>query len=166
MNYVPVLLLKYRNTRDASIREFKEQGGEEREISIIEFCPLEGANPPAKILLMGRDEMTAKKVWGVIIILLGISSIYNGVSVWYMVDIVGPEIQSMGLIASKYGGAELLNANYYLNILEQQKIGSFIGILIGIAMAIGGTLLLREKRKPILVKLVDDLDETYKEWRF
>jgi len=115
---------------------------------------------------MERDEMTAKIVWGVIIILLGISSIYNGVSVWYMVDIVGPEIQSMGLIASKYGGAEFLNANYYLNILEQQKIGGVIGILIGIAMAIGGTLLLREKRKPILVKLADDLDETYKEWRF
>jgi hypothetical protein len=37
MNYVPMLLLKYGNTRGASIQEFKEQGDEEREISIIEF---------------------------------------------------------------------------------------------------------------------------------
>jgi hypothetical protein len=110
--------------------------------------------------------MTPKKVWGVITILIGIYLIYNGISVCYMVDIVGPEIQSMGLIASKYGGAEFLNANYYLNILEQQKIGGVIGMLIGIAMTILGTLLLREKRKPILVKLVDDLDEGNEEWRF
>jgi hypothetical protein len=44
--------------------------------------------------------MTPKKVWGVITILIGIYLIYNGISVCYMVDIVGPEIQSMGLIAS------------------------------------------------------------------
>jgi hypothetical protein len=39
-------------------------------------------------------------------------------------------------------------------------------MLIGIAITILGTLLLREKRKPILVKLVDDLDEGNEEWRF
>ena len=110
--------------------------------------------------------MTAKKIWGVIIIVLGIFMVYNGASKIYEAEFVGNEFKSMGFMLSQYGGDKYFNVNYYLNILEQQKIGGVIGILIGIAMSIGGTLLLREKRKPILVKLVDDLDETYKEWRF
>lgn len=73
---------------------------------------------------------------------------------------------------SQYSGDKFFNMNYYLNIIEQQKIVGIIGMLKGIAMAIGGTLLLQEKRNPIPVQpmdeaqSIDDFDESYKKWRF
>lgn len=93
--------------------------------------------------------MTPKRVWGVIIILVGIFLIFSGATKSYEADFFGNEIMSMERQISKYGGSVLSDSKKYQKIVEQEKFNGAIGVLLGILMAIGGTLLLRDEKGTI-----------------
>lgn len=109
--------------------------------------------------------MTPKKTWGVIIIILGIFLFLNGASKCYEAEFYGNEIQSMGHLLSKSGGDKFFNTNRYQKLIEQEKTNGVIGALIGIAMAVGGTLLLREK-KGFSRNFEDEFDRKDGKWGF
>jgi hypothetical protein len=91
--------------------------------------------------------MTAKKVWGVIIIIVGIFLFFSGAKKYYEADFYGNEIKSMGKFLSETGGSQFFDSKRYQKLVESEKANGVVGSLFGIAMAIGGTLLLRVKKK-------------------
>ena len=118
--------------------------------------------------------MTAKNVWGVIMIVLGIFMIINGATKCHEADFCGNEIQLLDRQLSKYVGDEIFNAKRYVEIFKQEKTYGIIGAFMGIAMAIGGTYLLRGKKDSISVLPEDDFEDDLQdnpdrndgEWRF
>jgi hypothetical protein len=110
--------------------------------------------------------MTPKKIWGVIIIILGIFLFFNGASKCYEAEFYGNEIQSMGRLLSKSGSDKFFNTNRYQKLIEQEKTNGVIGALIGIAMAVGETLLLREKKKGFSRNFKDGFDKKDGKWGF
>lgn len=91
--------------------------------------------------------MTLKKVWGVIIIVVGIFMVFNGATKIYEADFYGNEIKVMEQQFSKYGNTNLLDTGRYLKIMKQEKENGTYGILLGIALSIGGTLLISKKEE-------------------
>ncbi|MBC8438261.1 MAG: hypothetical protein H8D87_01050 [Deltaproteobacteria bacterium] len=91
--------------------------------------------------------MTPKKVWAVIIIVIGIYMIYIGATKCYEADFYGNEIKHMDKQLAQFGGSQFFDSKRYQNLLENEKNNGVIGLLLGVAVAIGGTLLLREKKK-------------------
>lgn len=104
--------------------------------------------------------MTPKKVWGVIIIVLGILIFLSNVSSFNMSDSLLNDIQ---YYSSKYGNNKSFDSNHYLKEIEQKKTSSSIGMLLGIAMAIGGTLLLKVKKASIPKHPIDDFSKKDRE---
>lgn len=110
--------------------------------------------------------MTPKKIWGVIIIVVGIFMIFNGATKSYEAEFFGNEIMSMERQISNYGGSNFSNSRKYQKLIEQEKNNGLAGVLLGISMAIGGTLLLRDKRNTITTKTKDDNKKRDGDWSF
>lgn len=91
--------------------------------------------------------MTPKKVWSVIIIVLGIVFFLYGVKTYNETSFVGNEIRDMGQQLSRAGYGQLLDSKRYERLIENEKVKGVLLSVLGIAMAIGGTMMLSEKKK-------------------
>jgi hypothetical protein len=91
--------------------------------------------------------MTFKKVWSVILIVLGLLFFFNNVTRYYEADFYGNEMRDMEKLISRFGGNKSFDSRQYQRLLENEKAKGVIGSLLGIAIAIGGTILLNEKKK-------------------
>ena len=107
--------------------------------------------------------MSAKQVWGVIIIVLGIIVVINCVSTIYTADFYGNEIRTTGLLIEKHGGKKFFNTNHYMQLVAQEKQIAVIGIIVGILMAVVGTLMLKKKSDYKETKYNDYPDDEYDE---
>lgn len=113
-----------------------------------------------------RPYMTPKKVWGVIIIVVGIFMFFNGATKCSEADFYGNEIQTMGRQISKYGGVKSFNSKHYEKIIEQEKTNGVIGAILGLAFAVGGTFLLFEKKYKYSERTKSNFDKKDGEWKF
>ena len=91
--------------------------------------------------------MTAKRVWAVIIIVLGVGLFLNGLETYFFAGFVGNEIEYMGQQASKAGFGQFYDSKRDQRLVQTSKAGAVLSSLLGIAMAVGGTMLLNEKKK-------------------
>jgi hypothetical protein len=91
--------------------------------------------------------MAPKKVWAVIIIVLGILGFFGGVKTYYEADFYGNEIRDMGKQISGAGYDRFFDSKRYQTLVENEKAKGVIASLLGIAMAIGGTILLYNTKK-------------------
>jgi hypothetical protein len=91
--------------------------------------------------------MTAKKVWSVIIIVVGVGLFLNGLDSYFLAGFVGNEIKYMERQAAKAGFGRIYDFKRDQNLLETSKAGAVLQSLLGITMAIGGTMMLSEKKK-------------------
>ena len=100
--------------------------------------------------------MTPKKVWSVILIVVGVLLVFNGITGLAETAFYGNEIESMGKLVNKYGGSvgsEFFNHEQSRQAIQNSKTASVISILLGICGAIWGTLMLKENKE----SQVDDL---------
>ena len=94
--------------------------------------------------------MTPKKVWGIIIIILGILMFFIGIATFYYVDMYDDTMEALGgrdFVAKISGekAVQLIEKTY-----NEERTHGVIRLFLGIAMAIVGTLLLRKDKKLIL----------------
>ncbi len=107
--------------------------------------------------------MNPKKVWGIVLILLGVLFVLDGISGYHDTSFYGNEIESMGRMIKKYGGKvgnELYNADQYQDIIRKEKIKYIFILLLGVAGAIGGTLMLKDSYTPKTIEYDEDQFET------
>lgn len=97
--------------------------------------------------------MTAKKVWAVIIIVVGVGFFLNGLETYFVADFVGNEMKYTERQAAKAGFGRIYDFKRDQRMLQTSKVGAVLGSLLGIAMAVGGTMWLnelkRKKRPPL-----------------
>ena len=97
------------------------------------------------------EMVTMKRVFAVIIIVLGIIVFLNGLETYFVADFLGNEM--------KYTGKQIPKSGHSRAEARSSKAVAIIGSLLGIGMAIGGTRLLnQEKRKHINQKRSRDVD--------
>jgi hypothetical protein len=106
--------------------------------------------------------MTPKKVWAVIIIVLGILFFFGGLKTYYDAGFYTKEIRDMGKQISIAGYGRFFDSKRYQTLAENEKAKGIIASLVGIAMTIGGTMLLEEKEKKHFLRNRSlDLDEDF-----
>ncbi|MDD5760054.1 MAG: hypothetical protein PHI06_13345 [Desulfobulbaceae bacterium] len=82
--------------------------------------------------------MTPKKVWGIILIILGLLAIFKGAS-----DI--QQVEDFNTMMNFLGVGQVLSGNQLPGLnLEEVKRDASLGISLGIGMAIIGTLMLKD----------------------
>jgi len=100
--------------------------------------------------------MTPRKVWSVLFILIGLFLIYNGCNKYYLADFIENEMKPIGQMVSNLGGNKYFDISHYDNLMENEKIYGVTGILLGILLAIIGTLLLREQTTGKAISFLDE----------
>ena len=91
--------------------------------------------------------MSPKKVWSIILIVLGVLFILSGINGYHETSFYGDEIESMGRMMKKYGGKvgnEFLNVDQYQGMIRKEKFKYILILLLGVAGAIVGTVMLKE----------------------
>jgi hypothetical protein len=91
--------------------------------------------------------MTAKKVWAVIIIVVGVGFFLNGLQSFFFAGFLGSEIQYMETQASRAGFGGIYDFKRDQRLVQTSRVGAALGSLLGITMAIGGTMWLNEQKK-------------------
>lgn len=84
--------------------------------------------------------MTARNVWGVIIIVVGV------------LMILGSAKDYSDLNSTRQGLSMMVGGKFYYNarikeVFRKEERKEIVGVLFGVAMAIGGTMLIKEKNK-------------------
>ena len=117
--------------------------------------------------------MNPKKVWSIILIVLGVLFILGGINNYHDASLFGKEIESMDKMVKKYGGkvaTELYNADQYRGLAQREKFKSVLLILLGIAGAISGTWMLKNSEPiRVVVSYADEFETESIEkekWRF
>lgn len=107
--------------------------------------------------------MTAKKVWAVIIIVVGVGLFLNGLDSYFLAGFVGNEIQYMERQVTKAGFGRIYDFKRDQRLLETSKVGALLQSLLGITMGIGGTMLLTETKKKYVPRnrSIDVKDHVY-----
>ena len=127
------------------------------------------------ILMIERFTMNPKKVWAIVLVVLGVLFILAGINGCYEASFYGNEVESSGKLINKYGGKigrEFFNVEYYRGVILKEKIKCIFILLLGVAGAIGGTLMLKKSDSyiPIDENVEDDDFETEStengRWRF
>ncbi|MEJ2689671.1 MAG: hypothetical protein P8130_06930 [Deltaproteobacteria bacterium] len=90
--------------------------------------------------------MTTRKVWGVIIIVFGIFLFFTSASKAYEADLDYKEIRSVAKSFSQAGGLQFYDSVRHQKLLVNEKNNGVVGAFLGIAMAVGGIRLFRERR--------------------
>jgi hypothetical protein len=91
--------------------------------------------------------MAPKKVWAVIIIVLGILGFFGGVKTYYEAGFYTKQIRDMGKQISRAGYGQFFDSRRYQSLVANEKAKGLIASFLGIAMAIGGTMLLNDTKK-------------------
>ena len=117
--------------------------------------------------------MNPKKVWSIILIVLGVLFILGGINGCYEASFYGNEIESSGKLIQKYGGklgSELFDVEYYRGVILKEKIKCVLFLLLGVAGALSGTWMLKNSEPiRVVVSYADEfeLESIEKEkWRF
>ena len=90
--------------------------------------------------------MSPKKVWSIILIVLGVLFILGGINGYHETSFYGDEIESMGRMIKKYGGNvanKFFNADQNHGIIRKEKFKNILILLLGVAGAIIGTSMLK-----------------------
>ncbi len=104
--------------------------------------------------------VNAKKVWGIILVVLGVIFFLSGIVGYYEASFYGNEIEIMNQMINKYGGKiinQFLSAERYEEVIQRTKAIYIIMALLGIAGAVCGTLMLKDPQSS--VALEDEIDE-------
>jgi hypothetical protein len=118
--------------------------------------------------------MNPKMVWSIVLIVLGVLFILGGVNGCYETSIFGKEIESSGKLINKYGGKigrEIFDVEHYRGLILKEKIKYFLFLLLGVAGAVSGTLMLKKSdfRIPVNEDFEDDFEKESSDdgkWRF
>jgi uncharacterized protein YxeA len=99
--------------------------------------------------------MAAKNVWAVIIIVIGVFLVFHGMQRYGDADFVKNELKYMDKQITQAGFGKVLNSNREIKMMESEKSNCILILILGIATAIGGTLLLvNDRRKPVRHKSI------------
>ena len=104
--------------------------------------------------------MSPKKVWSIILIILGVLFILSGANGYQETSFYGAEIETMDRMMKKYGGKvgnEILDVDQYQGMIHKEKFKYILAALFGIISAITGTLMLKNP-DPFRIA-VDEEDE-------
>ena len=114
--------------------------------------------------------MSPKKVWGVILIVLGVLGVLGGANNYHELEVAGDVLiaaeqsfsRNFGQLASgSLGGFDAHG------IIAREKWSSIAGVLVGIMLAIIGTLMLRRATPQVVYYYGDDDEyEALEERRF
>ena len=103
--------------------------------------------------------MTPKKVWGVIIIVLGIMIII-GSSVSHSTNqSLVNEMISLNRIGLKLSGKNILNVKKLNEQMQRENAMDIIAFLLGISMAVLGTFMLKDDEKQVIYNKEDEIDD-------
>lgn len=91
--------------------------------------------------------MTPKKVWGVIVIVVGIYLVFTGFTNYQEADYFLQEIKHMERQFTAPGSQITLLDERTSNHFAEIKIGGIVAIILGILLSIGGTLLLSNRKR-------------------
>ena len=91
--------------------------------------------------------MTAKKLWAIILIVVGVVFFLGGIKAYHEAHIYRNELKYIDNQFSRAGLGRLDDSGRYERLLHNEKVKGIIGSLLGIAMAIGGTMLLPQKKR-------------------
>jgi hypothetical protein len=104
--------------------------------------------------------VNAKKVWGIILIVLGVIFFLSGIVGFYETSFYGNEIEIMNRMIKRHGGKignQFLNSERYEEVVQMTKVINIIMSLLGIAGAVSGTLML--KNPQLSNALEDEINE-------
>jgi len=114
--------------------------------------------------------MSPKKVWGVILIVLGLLSVIGGTNNYHELEVAGYVlIAAEQSFARDFGQHALGTVGGFdaHGLIEREKWSSIAGVLVGVMLAIVGTMMLR-RATPQIVYSYDygDDEESLEERRF
>lgn len=99
--------------------------------------------------------MTAKKMWGCILIVLGVLAIVSGVDAYFSMNLLD---NAMNSLPFKYSGIQSFDTllyqsqKQYAEASRYARVMSVIRVLAGIALSVWGTMLMREEDKSTQVE--------------
>ena len=114
--------------------------------------------------------MSPKKVWGVILIVLGVLGVLGGANNYHELAVAGDVLiaaeQTVTRNFGQYASGTLRGFDAH-GIIAREKWSSIAGVLVGIMLAIIGTMMLR-RATPQIVYSYDygDDEESLEERRF
>ena len=117
----------------------------------------------------GAKLMNPKNVWSIVLIVVGVGFVIGGVGGLFDATFYGNEIENMNHLIRKYTNStvinDLINIEGSRNVIRNTKIYCIISMLIGIAGAVCGTLLLSDKPKTAEAEIDDIEMEDNEPWR-
>jgi drug/metabolite transporter (DMT)-like permease len=109
------------------------------------------------------EMMTAKKVWAIIIIVVGVVFFVGGIKAYNEAELYGTESKYIEKEIAKTGQDQIFDLKRYEKLGETEQFKGIMGALLGIFMAIGGTMLLppKKKKKVVLRTRTRELDSDF-----
>lgn len=102
--------------------------------------------------------MNPKNVWGIILIILGILFIFSGLNEFRTISLVENEISLLNKTAISFLGksySNLFGMDNSKELLRNEKIKCVLSVLLGIAGAFFGTLMLNRNAVPKANQLIN-----------
>jgi drug/metabolite transporter (DMT)-like permease len=105
--------------------------------------------------------MSPKKVWGVILIVLGVLAVLGGANNYHELEVAGDVLiateQSLARNFGQFASGTLGGFDAH-GLIQREKMSSIAGMLVGILLSIIGTMMLRSTT-PQIVYVYDREDE-------
>jgi hypothetical protein len=121
-------------------------------------------------------QITAKRVWGIVLIVVGVVFLLGGLTSYYDADNAEKEIRRVRSLTPTLGKG--FDSTYsavlaYTNLpaeISQTKRYSIAGLIVGVALASLGTLMLKETEAPCRPRPRPDFkfrdDKEFDDWAF
>ncbi len=115
--------------------------------------------------------MNPKRVWGIILIVVGVIAVIGGGGSYYQTTVFGNEILSMTettfRLAARFGLGNL-DTTDYRGLIVREQVLSIVTAVMGILFCIAGTLMIQDKEpRVVTVMYRDDWDgEDWNQARF
>jgi hypothetical protein len=105
--------------------------------------------------------MGPKKVWGIILIVLGVLAVIGGAANYRDLDLLGYSIHafdaSMAKTFGKYSTSALSGVDVH-GIIYREKVLSIIGLLIGISLSVIGTMMIKRTQPEPVFDIEDEFE--------
>ena len=106
--------------------------------------------------------MTPKKVWSIILIVLGVLSVIGSAASYHEIEVAGSVVSALDASTSKFIGHSSMKTSDIFDvqeIMKRKKILLLVGIYLGVLMSAIGTLMVK-KTTPAHARTVESLPST------